>query len=325
MAKRPPSSNGAEPSDTVTKRSKIDDTANSSPLSFNVPSSMECATPWRSAEISQLLPPLPKVKDKKLEELAFTHPGFVPGSSPDKQYEKLEWVGDAYLELFATLLIHNTFPKMPSGRCSQMRERLIRNTTLAAYFREYGLESKARLPRDIMDQKKPARGSSSDKDMLKIQGDMFESYVAALILSDPANGIATTMGWLKALWGRAIIDDVRKAEVAEADAVTTENAERQRNPKEELSCKIVVKGITLRYEKAETKKKTDRHLGQELFTVNVYLDGWGEKGKLLGWGSGLNVKEAGQKAAMRALENRKLIKVYEGKKKAFMEAKGGAV
>ncbi|KAM3483406.1 hypothetical protein MY8738_003234 [Beauveria namnaoensis] len=286
--------------------------------------SMDYATPWRSSEMSRELPPLPAVKDKGLEKLAFTHPGSVPGSRPDQQYERLEWLGDAYLELFATALIDKTFLQLPSGRCSQIRERLIRNTTLASYFREYGLEARARLPIDVINQKKPSRGSSSDKDLLKTQSDMFEAYVAAVILSDPANGIETTMSWLKALWGRSLIEDVQKAERSQTLVARTENTRRERTPKEELSSRIVVKGITLRYERMESKKR-DKHLGQELFTVGVYLDGWGESGKLLGVGSALSIKEAGQKAAAGVMENKKLMKVYESKKKAFLEGKGDEV
>ncbi|OAQ96816.1 hypothetical protein LLEC1_01102 [Akanthomyces lecanii] len=308
-----------------TRHSDLDNVgiSNLSPLNLQIPS-MDYATPWRSSELSRQLPPLPTVKDRKLEELAFTHPGFIPGSSPDKQYERLEWLGDAYLELIATALIDKTFLQLPSGRCSQIRERLIRNTTLAAYFREYGLESRARLPRDVRTQKHPGRGSSSDKDWLKTQSDMFEAYVAAIILSDPIHGIGIVMRWLKALWGRDIIEDVQRAEQGEAPLVRREGAGRRITPKEELSSKVVVKGITLRYERMESNKR-DRHLGQELFTVGVYMDGWGETGKLLGVGSALGIREAGQKAAAGILENKKLMKVYEAKKKAFAEAKVGVI
>lgn len=293
--------------------------ANLLPLRLRIPS-MDYATPWRSSEMSQQLPPLPAVKDKKLEEVAFTHPGCVPGGDPDKHYEKLEWLGDAYLELIATALIDKTFVKLPSGRCSQLRERLIRNTTLASYFREYGMEAHASLPRDFLSHKTPGRGSSADKDLLKTQSDMFEAYVAAVILSDPLHGIETAISWLKALWGRSLVEDVERAEQKLSMSSKVDTTEIRKNPKEELSQKVMVKGIKLRYEKQESKKR-DKHLGQELFSVAVYLDGWGETNKLLGVGSALSVKEAGQRAAIDALQKKKLMKVYEGKKEAFMHAK----
>ncbi|KAJ6783715.1 hypothetical protein PWT90_05465 [Aphanocladium album] len=300
------------------------DVSNFSSPNLRIPS-MEYATPWRSSEMSRELPPLPPVADRKLEELAFTHPGFVPGSAPDKQYERLEWLGDAYLELIATTLIDKTFLTLPSGRCSQIRERLIRNTTLASYFREYGLEARAKLPRDVLEQKMPGRGSSNDKDLLKTQSDMFEAYVAAIILSDSAGGIETSIKWLKALWGRSLIDDVSRAEQGLPVTPKVENTRRrQQTAKEELSSRIVVKGVTIRYEKLESKKR-DRHIGQELFSVAVYLDGWGETNKFMGVGSALSVKEAGQKAAADALQNKRMMAFLEGKKKAFMEAKAGVV
>lgn len=294
---------------------------NALPSNVGIPS-MAYVTAWRSSEVAQQLPPPPAINDKKLEELVFTHPGFVPGSSPDKQYERLEWLGDAYLELIATALIDKTFLTLPSGRCSQIRERLIRNTTLAAFFREYGFETRAKLPTDFKDGRLPGRGSSSDKDLVKTQADMFEAYVAAIILSDPIHGVETVISWLKALWSRSLYDDIKKAEQTQP-MLKTDSITAKRTPKEELSARIVVKGIIIRYEKTNSNKR-DRHLGQELFSVAAYLDGWGETNKFLGVGSALNVKEAGQKAATEALQNKKLLKVFEQKKKAFMEAKEAA-
>ena len=66
-------------------------------------------------------------------------------------------------------------------------------------------------------------------------------------------------------------------------------------------------------------RKRDKNLGLPLFAIGAYLDGWGETNKLLGIGTALGKKEAGFKAATVALENRKLMKVYEDKKKAFLE------
>ncbi|KAL3960147.1 hypothetical protein ACCO45_005264 [Purpureocillium lilacinum] len=68
--------------------------------------------PWKSSEISSQLPPLPQVKDPELEKRAFTHPG-VPRNG-EESYERLEWLGDAYIELAATGLIFKTFPKTPA-------------------------------------------------------------------------------------------------------------------------------------------------------------------------------------------------------------------
>lgn len=228
------------------------------------------------------------------------------------------------MELIATVLIEKTFQKLSSGRLSQMRERLIRNTQLAEYFREYGLQSRARLPADLANRADPGRGSSKDKDLQKTQGDMFEAYVAAVIQSDPVSGLGNAVKWLKALWARTLQEDIQKAESktgAQPD-LSGQGGQRPttKTPKEELSTQIVVKGIVIHYESMPCTKK-DKHHNLPMFAVGAYLDGWGETHKLLGVGTALSVKEAGHKAATAALQNKKLLSQYTAKKASFMAAR----
>ncbi|KAK2605913.1 hypothetical protein QQS21_003639 [Conoideocrella luteorostrata] len=284
-------------------------------------------TPWTSSEISGL-PPLPKIHDAELEKTVFRHPGL---SEFGPSYERLEWLGDAYLELISTSLIFQTFQSTPSGRCSQIREQLVRNTNLSGYFREYGLDAKAQLPADV--HTFHGRGKSNDKDIIKIQADMFEAYVAAAIISDPVNGMTNTVSWLKALFGRTIKHQIVAYEKTQmttrqiqttlasesgVDADDAKKTVKNLNAKDQLRAEIGAKGVDIRYEDMPGPRK-DKHSGLPLFTVGVYLDGWGEQDKLLGYGTALGKKEAGQKAAMRAMENKKLIKVYQAKKAAFKE------
>lgn len=288
---------------------------------------------WTASDVPDALPPLPPVYDKSLEEAAFTHPGI----SQWQHYERLEWLGDAYLELLASILISQTFPKLSSGRCSQMRERLIRNTTLADYFRQYGLQSRAKLPTDL--GRAAGRGRSNDKDIVKTQADMFEAYTAAAIISDPTDGLSNVIQWLRRLWAMSIQEDLEKlekeeptkstptqmkdndaAEPATNTSVATETATKKLSPKEELAALIVVKGVWLHYEPLKCNKK-EKNSGLPLLAAGAYLDGWGETHVLLGTGTALNLKEAGQKAAAEALRNKKLINHYSSKKRQFMKIK----
>lgn len=295
------------------------------PIGIPVPA-LFITTPWRSFEIPQELPPLPQVLNPELEKLAFTHPGCGNGES----YERLEWLGDAYLELIASSLIYQTFSRTPSGRCSQLREQLIRNTTLAGYFRQYGMSSRARLPPEFAQCRALGRGRSSDKDLLKTQGDMFEAFIAALILSDAQNGLANTASWLKALWGRTIREQIqdneRLAERSLPSGIKVAHSapgSGNLNAKDKLRACIGAKGVSIRYEDIPGITK-DKSLGLPLYTVGVYLDGWGEKNVLLGKGTALKKKEAGHRAAAMALEDTAMMGVYEAKKKAFQEASGAA-
>ncbi|KFA66645.1 hypothetical protein S40285_03069 [Stachybotrys chlorohalonatus IBT 40285] len=278
-------------------------------------------TAWIASEISPGLPPLPKILDPEMERVVFTHPGIDAASN----YQRLEWLGDAYIETIASGFIYETFGEKSTKRYSQMREQLVRNITLAQYFRQYGLTSRARLPADLGSRKELGRGSSKDHDLMKTQSDMFEAYVAAVIISDPKSGLANTIAWLKALWGTSLEEQIKQVERIEA-ANTTRQAEGYTTAngffwKEKLAQAIGAKGIFIRYKDMPgSGEKKEKRLNLTWFTVGVYLDGWGEKDKLLGIGSGQSKKDAGQKAAENALQNKKQIKVYIEKKRAFEEA-----
>ena len=286
-------------------------------------------TPWISAAIPHELPPLPPILDPKLEQEAFTHPGAHQVSN----YEKLEWFGDACIEIFATDLIIDTFRNTPASRCNQIREQLVRNVTLAQFYRAYGMESRTRLPTDMESMAVLMRTKPKDKAVIKIQGDVFESYVGAVVRSDPKNGRNVAAQWLKALWGREIKDqivaaerDAGKQQQSNQLAESSGGGETKRLlPKEALASMIKAKGVRLRYvDEPKSGIKKDRHLNLPLYIIGVYLDGWGETNKLLGVGSALKKTEAGQKAATMALENKKLMKLYADKKMALQEAQKAA-
>ncbi|KAL7795272.1 ribonuclease III [Trichoderma ceciliae] len=309
-------------SDAETAKSMVDGTATPSVTTQDCSSipvlSPIRVTPWISSEIQQEWPPLPPLLDPKLVEETFTHPGLGQKSN----YERLEWLGDAYLELIASSLIHQTFSQLRSGACSQLRERLIRNITLAEYFRHYGMDRWARLPDNFGDHKGLGRGRSKDKDLLKTQADMFEAYVAAIILSNPQEGLTRVVEWLKALWGRTIKEDIQKAEEARKRqlAQSTEEEATEKSAKQRLSVKIVSKGVAIDYRDLPGEKK-DKNLGLPLYTVGAYLTGYGEVGRLLAVGTAPSKKEAGQKAAETALQNKRLMQAYEEKKRQYLQAR----
>lgn len=293
---------------------------------FNITSS------WSSADIQTDLPPLPPILDPKLERQAFTHSGV----SGELNYERLEWLGDILIELIATRFIYNTFQDMPIGRCSQIREQLVCNEQLAKFYRQYNLASRTRLPQDMGSMSDLIESKPRDRRIIKIQGDIFEAYVAAVISSDPQNGEANVANWLKILWATTIKDAILREERAREEK-ERHQSNGQANPtaiattppeapaKERLANQIMVKGIRIRYEDLpKSGEKKDKYTGLPLYIVGVYLDGWGEQNKLLGMGSALSKKEAGQKAAVQALENKKLMKKYGNQKLAYQQAQKDA-
>ncbi|EXJ67607.1 uncharacterized protein A1O5_08953 [Cladophialophora psammophila CBS 110553] len=236
------------------------------------------------------LPPLPQIHDK-YRSVVFTHPSQAP-SNVHASYDRLEFLGDAYLELFATQIIFDRFPHLDPGKMSQIRETLVRNETIGQYASLYGLDKQIQSYKQFQNQAPHA--------WLKIKGDIFEAYVAAVILSD-ADAAGLAKKWLHELWEPKL------------QAALAANDGPSKKSKEELAKRILAKGIKINY---VDEKEPIVHYGQgkETYFIGVYLTGWGWDNQYLGSGKGASRVEAGQAAAAAALNNRPLIDEIAAKK-----------
>lgn len=233
------------------------------------------------------LPDLPSVHNASLERAVFTHPGAPVNIAPEgmeQNYDRLEVLGDAYVEVIATRLIWDQFKNMPAGRMSQVREDLVKNETLAGFASQYGFDKRVSVS-------VPEEQKAQSKRWLKIRGDVFEAYVAAVILSNPDHGFDMVEQWLRELWLP------RLSQVQPVQTVL--------RYKEQLAKKVMSKGIKLRYVEEQPVKQLDG--GMQTYYIGVYLTGWGWQDQHLGSGTGLNKAIAGDEAANRALQNSPLI------------------
>lgn len=244
------------------------------------------------------LPTLPEIpQTDPLHAAPFTHKS-VTGSdrviSTSVDYERLEFLGDAYLESMATRLIFSRYPHMALGRQSQIRERLVKNETLCGFARAYSFQDRVATT----DNERRADAGPGNKGLNKILADAFEAYVAALILSDPETGFARTEAWLTELWAPILLEHYGPESKDSLLAAYNPNA------KTELQNKLGV-GI-FDDEKVAIEYREDKAMQQtkhgQVFTVGVYLTGWGHNAHCLGSGSGQNKAEAGARAAMAAME-----------------------
>jgi ribonuclease-3 len=200
---------------------------------------------------------------------------------PKTTYDRLEILGDAYIELISTKLIWNHYQRIPSGRISQLRELLVKNETLADYATKYGLDRRASVPHDYLSQ---------PKRWIKTRGDIFEAYVAAVILSH-SNGYFVAEAWLSQLWSPKL--------------ESLEESTSHLHAKQLLAGKIMGKGVKLRY--MDERPCIQHEGGTQTFFIGVYLTGWGWNNQHLGSGQGLNKSVAGNMAAEQALKNQALI------------------
>ncbi|RMZ82791.1 hypothetical protein DV738_g1629, partial [Chaetothyriales sp. CBS 135597] len=256
------------------------------------------------------LPPLPAIAEK-WQSPVFTHPSQGNqelAGGPMQSYDRLEFLGDAYLEIIATRALWKLGDTgLSAARMAALREGMVKNETLSQYAVAYGFDKKLK----IGDGSRPTRRDAQ----IKVNGDVFEAYVAAVVLSTAAGGEKDFGGtglllngdmpgfkiaedWLTKLWTTS----GKLRDVSRQDDVTSKGI---------LQKKIGGKGVYLNY--VEERERIV-HIGKgiEQYFVGVYLTGWGYENQHLGSGEGLSKKAAGMAAAKDALDNNtKLLEEVE--------------
>ena len=250
-------------------------------------------------------PLLPPLTDPTLLSATFTHAGTLSYSDAhrsdahrhDLSYERLEFLGDAYIELFATRIIFDRFPDLRPGRLAQIRESLVNNWTLASFALLYAFDKRVRVPKEY---------NQRGKTDTKVYADVFEAYIAAIILQSPSTGFATAEKWMSELWASHLHKTTLVPElVCEA--------------KQLLAKKILCKGITVEYKQSKASERSTEEKGKSNFFVDVYLTGWGYKHKRIGSGTGWSVGQAGSRAAMEALSDKALMDEISALKKEAIQ------
>ncbi|KAF2272268.1 ribonuclease III [Westerdykella ornata] len=258
---------------------------------------------------SKSLPPLPPISDPHIESLIFTHRSFADARllaprgyrGTETNYESLEFLGDAYIEAMASRLLYSRFPDIEPSLLSSFREKLVKNETLAGFSNAYGLPDRLKHGAHIKETK--AWG--------KIVADVFEAYVAGIILSSPdsAEGFSAAEEFLTALWTPQML------------AFQPPVMENPR-ARDEINKLLAAKGIKLEYREERGMRMED---GKQKFFIGLYLTGWGFEDEWLGSGEGRNKGEACVRAAMDALKdgrgvikvaNKRKLEVYPSKEKS---------
>ncbi len=116
-----------------------------------------------------------KFKDANLLMTAFVHRSFVNESKAAKENnERLEYLGDAVLELAATEHLFHSFPERPEGELTSLRSAMVRKENLAAVAKTLGLGKHLQLSR--------GEESSGGREKDYLLANAFEALLGALYL-----------------------------------------------------------------------------------------------------------------------------------------------
>ncbi len=204
---------------------------------------------------------------------AFTHRSAVNENSEyDKHNERLEFLGDAVLELITTEFLFHKFPETPEGDLTNYRSALVKGDHLAEVAR------RLELGKYLLLSKGESRSGGAEKAYLL--ANVVEALIGALYLT---KGLEVAKQFI----ADYILLDID--EILENQAHIDSKSEFQ-----ELSQGTI--GITPHYEVLSSSGLDH----EKVFKMGAYL---GEK--LVGTGVGGSKKEAQTAAAAEALENKK--------------------
>lgn len=122
---------------------------------------------------------LPKYKNKQLLVTALTHRSALnekenSGTTATESNERLEFLGDAVLELATTEFLFHKFPREPEGKLTAYRSALVKTTTLAKVATELKLGTKM-----YMSKGEEAGGGRTNEGLL---ANTTEAMIGALYL-----------------------------------------------------------------------------------------------------------------------------------------------
>ncbi len=209
-------------------------------------------------------------KKKELIWQALTHSSFSNEQKINKykNYERLEFLGDAVLELLSSQFFFETYPDMPEGEMTKLRSSMVCELALAYCARDISLGDYLLLGKG----EEITGGRTRDS----IITDVMEAVIGALYLD---GGLSEADAFVK----KYILSDLESKQLF-YDSKTILQEEVQRD------------GQSLTYELvSETGPDHDK-----VFMVEARIDG-----QTVGKGQGRNKKSAQQQAAYQALLARK--------------------
>ncbi|MBI5458946.1 ribonuclease III [Methanobacterium sp.] len=205
-------------------------------------------------------------KNIHLYDIAFLHESYSYENDLNECYERLEFLGDAVLDLVVSEFLYEKDRDLDEGELTRMRANYVCKKALYTYSMDIGLDKYVKLG---------AGAELSRREFYSVTGDVFESFIGALYLD-------LGLGSVKKFLSKTVMPHIDNGDVFFYDY------------KSELQQLSNQDGFSIVYdllnEEGEPHKKT--------FTMAAMING-----KNYGTGVGGNKKEAQQNAAKEALKN----------------------
>jgi ribonuclease III len=140
-------------------------------------------------------------KNEALLRQALTHPSYTSENPGNPDNERLEFLGDAVLELVVTRMLYDRYPNAREGQLSVLRSTLVDEPSLAQWARELGISAELLLGRG----EEQSGGRQRDSNL----ADAFEAVLAARYLDA---GLTAVAELLRPLVLARLPEDIAKME-----------------------------------------------------------------------------------------------------------------
>lgn len=206
--------------------------------------------------------------DTQLFELALVHRSYAYENGGIPTNERLEFLGDAVLQIIVTEHLYLTYPDLPEGRLAKLRAAVVSASALAEVARELNIGRLIKLGRGEL--------TTGGRDKTSILADALEAIIGAIFLSE---GMAAASAFVH----RFV--DARISSAASLGA--------RLDPKTELQERCAAAGYAApQYRITDSGPDHDK-----TFTAEAVIDG-----RVLGRGVGASKRHAEQRAAAEAVE-----------------------
>ncbi len=212
---------------------------------------------------------LPAFQSDSLYQTALVHRSFLNETDSTESNERLEFLGDAVLELATTQFLYAAYPAANEGVMTSYRAALVKTVTLAEVAKELGLDQELKMSK--------GEERSGGRENPSLLADTFEAVLGALYLDQ---GFDVCVSFLQeVLFPR--FDQILKDETYKDYKTTLQELVQAQGKSTPIYVTVNESGPD--------------HL--KTFTVEVRIDG-----EAIGSGVGKSKQDASQEAAKLALE-----------------------
>lgn len=214
-------------------------------------------------------------------------------------YERLEFLGDSYMNYCVTKLLYKALPFLREGELTRFRSQLVSNDNIRYYAMMYGFKDRILL------------GSGAEKDEVREEGkavaDIFEAYIGGILTDQPDTGEAIVYNWMA---------EITAPQISETEKIAAKIATLNKGAKQELYVLLDAERLP-----APTYVITKQGSTTLDFEVACLV-----MGREMGRGIGKNKNDAGTRAAMQVIDKLREAKAMQvGKDEEDGEGKKSGV